>query len=231
MEMLIEVIRGSSGLVARNSVSRPSGSGPCRKARISPLRQKHSDTPTASTPRMMISRLRSSSRCPVELDRFVGRRPADAHGYRAPAADAGRGLRLEHAAVEDLDGSEAVPGPCSHLRCGGGHVVAADGILELADASAERLTDIGQALRAEDDQGDDQHDHELNGRDVRHAVATFRVGGTARARWSRPRAGRATPCLAGVRVVGVDPGVGRGALLNLVEVVEAARLLALGLRS
>src|SRR5215216_420818 len=44
--------------------------------------------------------------------------------------------------------------------------VAADGVLELPHPVADRLAHLGQALRAEDDQGDDEHDHELERADV-----------------------------------------------------------------
>src|SRR5215208_7882338 len=44
--------------------------------------------------------------------------------------------------------------------------VAADGVLELPHPVSDRLADLGQALRAQDDQGDDEHDHELERTDV-----------------------------------------------------------------
>ena len=45
-------------------------------------------------------------------------------------------------------------------------VVAADRAAELADAPAQRAAELGQALRPEDDQGDDQDDRDLEGSDV-----------------------------------------------------------------
>ena len=42
---------------------------------------------------------------------------------------------------------------------------------------ADRLADLGQALGAEDDQGDDEHDHELERADVEwHLLASLRMG-------------------------------------------------------
>ena len=45
---------------------------------------------------------------------------------------------------------------------------AGDGVLELAHALAERAPDLGQLLRAEHDQGDDQDDQQLGDADVGH---------------------------------------------------------------
>src|SRR5690242_5773271 len=44
--------------------------------------------------------------------------------------------------------------------------VAAQGVLELPHAAADRAADLGQALRAEHDEGDDEHDDELTRADV-----------------------------------------------------------------
>src|SRR3954452_9645416 len=45
-------------------------------------------------------------------------------------------------------------------------VVAADRVLELAHPAAERLTDLGQALGPENEEGDDEHDDQLHRPDV-----------------------------------------------------------------
>src|SRR5215218_6372408 len=44
--------------------------------------------------------------------------------------------------------------------------VAADRVLELPHPVADRLAHLGQALRTEDHQRDDEHDHELEGSDI-----------------------------------------------------------------
>src|SRR3712207_3426091 len=52
---------------------------------------------------------------------------------------------------------------------------AGDGVLELAHAAAERAADLGQALRTQDEQRDDEHDHEFHGTDVGHALKGSRL--------------------------------------------------------
>src|SRR5689334_4724941 len=49
-------------------------------------------------------------------------------------------------------------------------IVAAtgDGVLELAQAAADRTTGVGKALRSEDYKGDDQYDDKLERSDARH---------------------------------------------------------------
>src|SRR4051812_8661028 len=49
-------------------------------------------------------------------------------------------------------------------------LVARDRVLELPHAGADRPAHLGQALRTEDDQGDDEDDHELHRPDIRHAA-------------------------------------------------------------
>src|SRR5215217_1201688 len=83
--------------------------------------------------------------------------------------------------------------------------VAADGVLELPHPVADRLAHLGQALRAEDDEGDDEHDHELERTDVEwHESARpfewvqapgYRLSGRFRMPMSevRPRARRGSP--------------------------------------
>src|SRR4051794_6749718 len=58
---------------------------------------------------------------------------------------------------------------------------AADRVLELAHPAAERLTDLGQALRSQHEQGDDEHDDQLTRPDVveRHGTFPSAVGSLA----------------------------------------------------
>jgi hypothetical protein len=50
--------------------------------------------------------------------------------------------------------------------------VAADRALELAQTLADRAAEVGQALGAEHDQGDDEHDDDLEWSDVGHTSSS-----------------------------------------------------------
>src|SRR3954468_8358658 len=51
-------------------------------------------------------------------------------------------------------------------------------VLELAHAGSERPPELGQLLRSEDHDGDDQDDHQLEGSDVWHLANVLRNGCT-----------------------------------------------------
>src|SRR3954471_17655258 len=68
------------------------------------------------------------------------------------------------------------PGPLLLALDRGALVVVAVGlagerVLELAHALAERLAHLGQLLRAQHEQGDDEDDDELHRADVRHPIS------------------------------------------------------------
>ena len=74
-------------------------------------------------------------------------------------------------------GDDLALDPLREACLGGGDprllvVVAAAGdrVLELAEALAGRLAELGQLLRADDHQGDDQHDRQLHWSDVGHRL-------------------------------------------------------------
>src|SRR4051794_28697586 len=54
--------------------------------------------------------------------------------------------------------------------------LAADRVLELAHASADRAAELGQLLRADDQKGDSEDDDEFHGTDRRHVRLLVSAG-------------------------------------------------------
>ena len=128
---------------------------------------------------LMMSRLRSSSRCSVTWSRSSGRarrgptrmvlgmalpRPgyAEAGVWCAEtASSAPTGAGCAASLIISSAVGIGLGGGVGDVRGGGG--LAGDAALEVADAGAEVAAELGQPLRAEDQQRDRQHDHDLDG--------------------------------------------------------------------
>src|SRR3954447_1632305 len=140
---------------------------------------------TQNANRQTISRTRSSVRCSTRLSRsswLTGRRADAMAGRRAVSAR----RALAHVAFH---GGGLVLGAPGRGRCLGTAavargrlaalvvaVLARDRVLELAHAVAELLAQPRQALGAEDEQHDHQHDDQLSGSDAVEHVSLLTRG-------------------------------------------------------
>src|SRR4051794_24569591 len=113
-------------------------------------------------------------------------RLVDAHGAPVAHGDHPAALvrevaaRVLHHALDELGGDVHAPSVASGVSLLGldrGALVvvvlglAGERVLELAHALAERLAHLGQALRAQHDEGDGEDDDELHRADVRHPIS------------------------------------------------------------
>src|SRR5438270_374620 len=139
-------------------------------------KQRPSATPNAASERMM--RVRSSSRCSTRLSRSscpIGRmRLGTTRGVRKPLAGVSRVCGSPRTLV--------VRGGGRDLRGGLGPrllelglvvlVLPGDRVLELAHAPPERASQVGQALRSEDQKHDYEDDDDLEWPDVGHGSSS-----------------------------------------------------------
>src|SRR5581483_1817832 len=137
----------------------PCGSGRLAMSSSRWFCQKQSPQATTSTAALTTIRVRSSSRCSTSVMRssnLAALRRATALRAMLAYDLALNRLRGRLARVRDL-------GPLRLVV-----VLAGDRGAELADALAEGATQLRQPLGAEDHQGDDQDDRQLEGSNVRH---------------------------------------------------------------
>src|SRR3954453_13971486 len=128
--------------------------------------------------------------CPKGAGGAAGAAGGARTGGGGAAARAGRGraggartrggaAALSAARSRDRMAAERTPRPCGSsygsdaigglgLDRGGLGALAGDRVLELAHAAAERATELGQLLRADHDERDDEDDDEFHGADRRH---------------------------------------------------------------
>src|SRR5262245_48508900 len=155
IESLKVVRNGSAGLRVIGFL--PAGSGPLTISSSRWFCQKQRATATPSTLRQTMMRVRSSSRCSTRV-----RRSSNC-AVRRRATALGAVVGYDFA----LDGL-AVLGTAFDLGLLGVVILARDRRAELTDSLAHRLPELGEALRPEYDQGDDEDDGQLEWSNVRH---------------------------------------------------------------